>query len=59
MEVKWNLPLSLFRRSAETIAFWNRMYGSIDYLWLESKEYEGWAGKELSGPDLQQNSILQ
>ncbi len=41
---------------AESIAFWNRMYGSIDYLWLESREYEKWAVKELFSPDKPPNS---
>ena len=41
---------------AEAIAFWNRMYGSIDYLWLESRDYEEWARTELFSPERPPNS---
>ncbi len=30
---------------------WTKLYNSIDYLWLDSSEYELWASKELSNPE--------
>lgn len=46
-------------KCAEQIAFWRNLYSSIDYLWLDSREYESWAREELSNPDspLMQRSL--
>jgi hypothetical protein len=33
---------------AEQIAYWNKIYGSLYYLWLDSGEYEQWARDRLS-----------
>ncbi len=43
--------LGFDEKLAEKVAFWGRLYRSIDYLWLESREYESWAARELSNPN--------
>jgi hypothetical protein len=42
--------LELPRRLAEAIANWARLALAIEALWLDSREYETWAQKELEDP---------
>ena len=40
--------LGLNEELSEKLAFWRTVYAAIDDLWLDSKEYEAWAERELS-----------
>ncbi len=47
--------LGFDEKLAEAIAFWNFLYGSLNYLWLDSGEYEQWALDRLLDPKGQVN----
>ena len=40
--------LRLAEKLTEWVAFWRACYGAIARLWLESREYEGWAKQQLA-----------
>jgi len=40
--------LSLSDTLVERIASWRNLYDAIDRLWLDSEEYEAWAGSQLA-----------
>ncbi|CAB1072249.1 hypothetical protein D1AOALGA4SA_1486 [Olavius algarvensis Delta 1 endosymbiont] len=48
--------LEFGERLAETIAYWNSVYGSLYQLWLDSGEYEDWARDRLLDPKGQVNT---
>ena len=49
-------PGMLLPKVAERIAIWNRSYGAIDRLWLDSGPYEAWARAQLIDPESPTNS---
>jgi len=42
------LRLASEAATIDAIAFWRRLYDAIDWLWLDSGEYEDWAKQQLS-----------